>query len=137
MTMDRWAAAALLLALPALAACSVTSKPQNTVLGEAQQQLGKRRIYTSALPPTPQDAVRNFISEGTGAVPVVLIKGEKLYVQHVYDTQASFDTCMSLMSDRVANIPAERDGGGRRAYYCVPLEDGRPGAPTLVSEANG
>jgi hypothetical protein len=137
MTIDRRVGAALLLALPALTACSVTSKPQNTVLGEAQQQLGKRRIYTSALPPTPQDAVQNFISEGSGAVPVVLIKGEKLYVQHVYDIQASFDTCMSLMSDRVAKTPVERDGGGRRAYYCVPLDNGRPGAPTLVSEADG
>jgi hypothetical protein len=137
MTIDRWAAAALLLALPGLSACSVTSKPQNTVLGAAQQQLGKRRIFSSAQQPTPQDAVRNFISEGNGAVPVVLIKNEKLYVQHVYDPQASFDTCMSLMSDRVANTAAEQDGGGRRSYYCVPLEDGRPGAPTLVSDSEG
>jgi hypothetical protein len=131
-----WAAATPLVVL-VLSGCSVTSQPQNTVLAPAQQQLGKRRIYTSAIPPTPQEAVQNFLSDGTGAVPVVLIKGDKLFVQHVYDVQASFDTCMSLMSDRVANTRSEPDGKGRRSYYCVPIEDGRPGSPTLVASAEG
>jgi hypothetical protein len=128
------ATALLLLTLPG---CSVTSQPRNTVLAPEQQQLGKRRIYTSATAPTPQEAVQNVIAEGTGAVPVVLIKSEKLFVQHVYDVQASFDSCMSLMSDRVSKAKSEGDNPGRRAYYCVPIDNGRPGSPTLVSTAEG
>ena len=134
-TMIRTAAGPLFLLL--LAGCSVTSTPQNTVLAPEQQQLGKRRIYTSAIRPTPEEAVRNFFSDGTGAVPVVLIKSEKLFVQHVYDAQANLDTCLSLMSDRVKKAKSEQDGSESRAYYCVPLEDGRPGAPTQVEQAQG
>jgi hypothetical protein len=138
MNAKTWAAAAPLIAI-VLGGCSVTPpKPQNAVLAPEQQQLGKRRIYTSATAPTPQEAVQNVISDGTGSVPVILIRSEKLFVQHVFDVQASFDTCMSLMSDRVAKAKSERDDSGRRAYYCVPIENGRPaGSPTLVSQAEG
>jgi hypothetical protein len=131
-----WAAVVPLIAIT-LGACSVTPKPQNAVLAPEQQQLGKRRINTSATASTPEEAVKNVITEGTGAVPVILIKSDKLFVQHVFDVQASFDTCMSLMSDRVAKSKLEKDDSGRRSYYCVPIEDGRTGSPTLVSQAEG
>jgi hypothetical protein len=117
----------------ALGGCSVTSKPVNSVLAPEQQQLGERRIYTSPTQPTPQEAVQNFMSGGTGVVPVVLIKGEKLFVQHVFDTQASLDVCMALLSARVEKAKAGREGGEPRSYYCVPIDDGHPGAPTQVS----
>ena len=129
--------AAMPLVVLALGGCSVTSQPRNAALAPEQQQLGQRRIYTSPTSPTPQEAVQNFFSSGTGAVPVILIKGDKLFVQHVFDTQASLDVCMTLLTSRVEKGKSERGGGERRAYYCVPIQDGRPGVPTPVERGEG
>ena len=121
----------------ALGGCSVTSLPRNAVLAPEQQQLGQRRIYTSPTQPTPREAALKFFSSGTGAVPVILIKGDKVFVQHVFDMQASLDVCMTLLGSRVekAKSESEREGAERRAYFCVPIDDGRPGAPTQISSA--
>ena len=121
----------------ALGGCSVTSTPGNAVLAPEQQQLGARRIYTSPTQPTPQEAVQNFISSGTGAVPVIIMKSDRLFVQHVFDVQTSLEVCMALLSGRIEKTKAERDGGERRSYYCVPIDDGRPGAPAPVPGAQG
>jgi hypothetical protein len=130
---------ACLALLPALmlAACSVEPpKPQNTVLAPEQQQLGKRRIYTSATLRTPQEAARNFISRGNGAVPVILFKGENAYVEHVFDLQPDMDTCMTLLTER-ANKSRLEGAAEFRSYYCVPLEDGITGAAAKIAQVNG
>jgi hypothetical protein len=119
----------------ALAGCGTPAAvPQDLALAQ-DQQLGQPQATTTARLRTAREAIAERRLSGSGAVPLAFFKSDALFVENVYAIQTGMEACTKAMTDLLKRV-LKQDSKAFAAYYCVPLQDGKPGAPMLVAQYN-